>query len=113
MHELALCQSLLRIIEATATQQMFSRVRRVRLEVGDFAGVEVESLRFAFTVASRSTRAANACLEIVPVQGAAWCGHCHDQVSVRRRFDPCPTCGQFELLINGGEELRITALEVD
>jgi len=112
MHELSLCQNLLGIIEQQAAQQAFSQVHVVRLEIGDFVPVEVEALRFAFEVASRDTRAEHARLEIIPVPGKISCGYCQRQVIVRQRFDPCPVCGRFGLQIYGGDELRITALEV-
>jgi len=112
MHELALCRNLLGIIEQQAEQQAFSEVQVVRLEIGNFAGVEVEALCFAFEVASRGTRVANARLEIIPVPGDSRCGHCQQQVVVRHRFDACPVCGQYGLHISGGDSVLIKALEV-
>jgi hydrogenase nickel incorporation protein HypA/HybF len=113
MHELTLCQSLLRIIEQEAERQAFSAVRVVWLEVGDFAAVEEGALRFAFDVARRGTPAANARLEIVPVDGEAWCPHCQCRVVVGRQYDACPECGHFGVHIRAGDTLRIKALEVE
>lgn len=113
MHELSLCQSLMRIIEQEAERQLFSAVRVVWLEVGDFAAVEAGALRFAFEVSRQGTPAANARLEIVPVDGEAWCPYCQCTVVVRRQYDACPDCGGFGLHIRAGDVLRIKALEVE
>jgi hydrogenase nickel incorporation protein HypA/HybF len=112
MHELSLCQNLLGLIEQQASLQAFSHVRVVRLELGDFAAVDMAALGFAFEIASRNTLAEHARLEIISVSGDVRCVHCQQQVIVRHRFDACPACGRFGLQISGGDELRITELEV-
>ena len=57
MHEMALCESLLQAMEEAGRANGFSRVSRVRLEIGRFAGVEVEALRFGFDVVTRGSLA--------------------------------------------------------
>ena len=113
MHEMSLCASMVQIIEEQAREQGFSRVRRVWLEIGPLAGVEVAAMRFGFDVVTRGTLAENATLEILETQAEAWCMACSRQVPVTQRFDACPECGGFQLQVTGGEELRIKELEVD
>lgn len=113
MHEMSLCASMVQIIEEQAREQGFSRVRRVWLEIGPLAGVEVAAMRFGFDVVTRGTLAENATLEILETQAEAWCMACSKQVPVTQRFDACPECGGFQLQVTGGEELRIKELEVD
>ncbi|MBO5996757.1 MAG: hydrogenase maturation nickel metallochaperone HypA, partial [Acetobacter sp.] len=48
MHEISLCESLLDIIGDCAKRDGFTRVRRIVLEIGPFAGVEISALRFGF-----------------------------------------------------------------
>jgi hydrogenase nickel incorporation protein HypA/HybF len=112
MHEMSICQSILRTLEEQALLQHFSRVERVCLEIGPFAGVEVDALRFGFDVIMRDSLAAGARLEIVESAGEALCQSCAATVPVTQRFDPCPRCGSHQLRITGGEELRIKELEV-
>jgi hydrogenase nickel incorporation protein HypA/HybF len=113
MHEMSLCESVLQIMEAQARSQGFSRVHRVRLEIGALAGVELEAMRFGFEVVTRGTLADGAVLEIIELPGRAWCLECSRQVAVDRRYDPCPGCGGYSLRVTGGDELRIKDLEVD
>lgn len=113
MHELSLCQSVVRSIEAAAGPHGFSRVRRVRLAIGAFAGVEPDAMRFGFDVATQGTLAEGATLEILEMPGTAWCFDCNDTVTLAQRFDACPRCAGFRLRLTGGEELRIQDLEVD
>lgn len=113
MHEMSLCESIRDIIEERSRALNFTRVERVRLEVGALAGVEVEALRFGFDVAMRGGPAEAARLEIVETPAAAWCLPCGDEVTIARRFDPCPRCGSNQLQVTGGDELRILELEVN
>lgn len=112
MHEISLCQSVLKIIEQQAVQQQYSRVKTVYLEVGRLAGVELEALCFGFDVVMKDSIADGAGLEIIEVAGQAFCNHCNNRVEVKQRFDACPKCGGA-LTIEKGEELRIKELEVE
>ncbi len=113
MHEMALCESLLRIVAAEARTHRFHAVREVRLQVGVFSGVSTDSLEFCFPLVARGTVAEGARLCIDAVPGAGWCARCQRSVPLAERFDPCPQCGEHGVNVTGGEEFRITDLEVD
>ena len=113
MHEMSLCEGILRIIENQATSQHFNKVKTVWLEVGALAGVEVEALRFGFDVVMKESVAEGARLEIIEVPGEAWCMNCMKNVEVTQRFDGCPECGSYQLQMQRGEELQLKELEVE
>lgn len=113
MHELALCESMLRIIRNEASSRSFQRVRLVTLELGAFCGVVPDAFEFCFRVLTRGTLADGAHLEIVWLPGEAWCMHCGETVTIKERYDSCPLCGGYELHASGGQELRIRDLEVE
>ena len=112
MHELSICQGILRIIEEQAVAQQFSSVETVHIEVGPFAGVEIHALRFGFDVASKGTIAQNATLEISRLPIKARCISCMKQINIEQRYDACPICGKYKVEVIGGTELRIKDLEV-
>lgn len=112
MHEMSLCEGILQIIEDQARTNHFSSVRRVRLEIGRFAGVEVDALRFGFDVVMKGSVAENAILDIVELPGRAFCFDCAETVAVADRLSPCPSCGGGKLAPSGGDEMRIKDLEV-
>lgn len=113
MHEMALCESILQIIEEEARAQGFVRVKRVRLEAGPLSGVEPEALRFGFDAVTRGSLAEAATLEIIEAPGEAWCFSCGRTVIIESRGSPCPACGGWLLQVTGGEQLRIKDLEVE
>lgn len=112
MHELSICESILNVIEDAARRDGFTRVSRVRLEIGRFAGVEIAALRFGFEVVTRNSLAEGATLEIDEPPGRAWCFDCSGTVTLSDRLAPCPRCGGARLQPTGGDDLRIKDLEV-
>ncbi len=113
MHEMAISEGILGILEDEGRRQHYSRVRKVRLEIGPFSGIETEALRFSFDVVTKGTLAEDAVLEIIETQAQAWCLPCERTVPISQRFDACPECGSHQLQVTAGEEMRIKELEVD
>lgn len=113
MHEMSLCEGILQCLEENAQTQHYQRVRRVRLEVGQFACVEPDALRFCFDVVCRNTLADGAELDILTLPARTWCLACAGPVTIAERHAPCPDCGSYQLQTDGGDELRIKDLEVD
>ncbi len=113
MHEMALAESLVGILEEQARVQNYARVRTVWLEVGPLANVEVEALRFSFDVVTRGTLAEGARLECDSPPARAWCLPCGESVAIAQRFDACPLCGGHQLQVTSGDEFRVKELEVD
>jgi hydrogenase nickel incorporation protein HypA/HybF len=112
MHEMSICQSVVQILEEQSRTASFSKVKKVRLEIGCFAGVEPEALHFGFDAVARGTVAEGAALEIVELSGRAWCFDCSESFEVGDRLADCPRCGGSRLSVTGGDELRIKDLEV-
>jgi len=112
MHEMSLCEGVLQIIESQAETQGFNKVTHVWLEIGDLAGVEVEAMKFGFDVVLKNSIAENAILHIINLKADAWCMQCSEQVEIKKRFDPCPKCGSFQLQVTGGDQMRVKELEV-
>ena len=112
MHEMALCESILDAIEGAAAREGFARVTAVRLEIGRFAGVETDALRFGFDVVTRGSVAEGAALIVIDQPGIGACFDCGAVSEIDDRLAPCPACGSARLAPSGGDALRIKDLEV-
>ncbi|MEW5738965.1 MAG: hydrogenase maturation nickel metallochaperone HypA [Myxococcota bacterium] len=113
MHELSLAEGIVTLIEEQARKDGFTRVRKVHVLVGALSHVMPEALAFGFTSASKGTLAEGAELVLTRPPGTATCMGCGQSVTLGQRGDPCPECGSFQLLVTGGEELRVTDLDVE
>lgn len=112
MHEMSICESLVQVIEEQAKSQGYHKVKTVFLEIGAFAGIELDAMSFCFDVVCRNTLAEGAKLEITELPGLAWCFECNKEVTIFNRIDPCPECNGFSLRTKAGDEMRIKELEV-
>jgi len=113
MHEMSLTLSMIQIVEQEAAKQAFSRVKVMRLEIGELSHVEPECMAFCFEAVAKGTAAEGSELEIIRTPGEAWCLTCDMTIALAARYDPCPQCGGHKLQISGGEELRIKDMEVE
>ena len=112
MHEMALAEGMIAIVEDTARKNDAARVAIVRLELGALSHVEREALAFCFDAVARGGVAAGARLDIAVTPGAAWCMPCGERVPLARRGDACPRCGGYQLEVVAGDEMRVTEIEV-
>jgi len=113
MHEMSLCEGVMQVLEDSAKSQGFTKVKTVWLEVGVLSGVEPEAMRFSFEVVINGTLAHGAKLEMIEVAADAWCLLCSKAVAIKQRYDACPDCGQYQLQVSGGDDLRVKELEVE
>jgi hydrogenase nickel incorporation protein HypA/HybF len=113
MHEMSLCEGVIQIIETQAVEQHYQRVKKVWLEIGALAGVEIEALRFCYEAVCRDSIAEGSALEIIQVSGQAWCMQCASNVDVAERYSACPHCGSYQLQVTGGDEMKVKELEVE
>ena len=113
MHEAGLMTSAIDAVLAQARLHGATRVHRIVLRIGVLAGVEAESLRFAFEVVTRGTPAAEAALEIDRVLARAYCGGCAAEFGVEGgAILACPRCGEVSGDLRQGRELELFRIEM-
>ncbi len=113
MHEMSLAESVREIVEDAARAHAAQRVRRVRLEIGRLAQVELDAMRFAFDAVKRGSVADDANLEIVETPGTAWCLHCARPVEIAQRGDLCPLCDSPQVQVTGGDRMRVIDIDIE
>ena len=111
MHEYSIVRALLRKVEAEARRHGAARVDRVRLQIGEMSGVEVDLLETAFELARPRTICAAAQLEVtrVPVRWA--CRSCEAEIPSPGRL-VCGACGGPARLVSG-DEIILERLEME
>lgn len=107
MHEMSIAEGIIEILERTAGRSGVTRVKEVRIEVGELAGVDISSLEFAWVSVTRGGPAEGSRLVIERPRGEAWCLDCAKTVPLAKYGDPCPVCGGFHLAATGGTEMRV------
>lgn len=115
MHELGIMESAMTLVNRHAVENKARRVSRVVLRIGALAGVEIESLRFAFDIVSRGTAAEGAEFEIEQVPVAVYCQGCQQEFDGETQgyIFTCPTCGDLCGEIRRGRELELSRIEMN
>jgi hydrogenase nickel incorporation protein HypA/HybF len=113
VHELAVCQGLLREVDRVAAEHGAASVERIVLQVGGLSGVEPPLLQRAFEVARAGTIAALAELEIRAGPVVVECRQCgtRGEVPVNRLL--CPACRDWRVRVVEGEELLLLNVEIE
>lgn len=113
MHEMALAEGVLGIIEEAQRRQGFAQVCAVRLEIGALAGVEVPALLFCLEIVLTHSVARQARIECLPAPGSGWCMDCAQTVPIATLYANCPRCGSAQVQATGGLQMRVQDLIVE
>lgn len=111
MHELSLCRSIADLVESAAADAGAGRIRRITLEIGMGAPVEVEAIRFCLPLCLADTCAAEAEIVIDRPPVKMKCTDCGGAFTVEQRLAPCPACGGRGGEILEGREMRVVSIE--
>jgi hydrogenase nickel incorporation protein HypA/HybF len=114
MHEMAIVESIMDIIEQQAKIYNADKIISVNLEFGALTGVMPSAVEFAFEILSNGSVAEGATLrvEIIPIK--ILCHEC-GVTSVLEEYAPvCPACGSEVVSITQGRnEMRVASLELE
>ena len=113
MQELSIAEGIVEVVERTARQNAVTRVKKVRVAIGELAGVDIPSLRFAWDSVTKHGVAQGALLDIDRPPGQAWCMDCSVNVPLKNFGEACPHCGGYHLTPTGGREMRVLELIAD
>jgi len=113
MHEMALAQSIMDIVEQEMTRHGATRVSLIRLEVGEFTAVVPESLAFCFEVMTKGTPFEGVKLELNPVPLTGRCQGCGKEFKIRDYHFICPQCESKDIETIAGKELLVKEIEAE
>ena len=111
MHEMSLCHAIAEIVVDEARAAGAAGIRRVTLEIGVAAPVEIEAIRFCLPLCLADTVAAEAELKIERPPLEIRCDGCGAIHHPPRATAPCPVCGAVGGDILSGRQMRVVALE--
>jgi hydrogenase nickel incorporation protein HypA/HybF len=109
MHELGLAEGILSVTRDIAGER---EVRRVTVRVGALQRVVPDSLEFGFRLLAEGTPAADACLDVVPVNAVLRCGNCGAESEMTGGVFGSPACGSSEVIALSGEEILVDEVEI-
>ena len=115
MHEMSLAQNLISQLQALAVEHNMAKVLHIKVEIGLFSGVVVDSFEFGFSIlAAEYELTKDTVLEIVQPLASficLACGALHKGQARKPSF--CPTCQANSLSPKGGNDLILLQVEME
>lgn len=113
MHEMGIANSVLEAVRTEVSRYPGARPARVGVRIGEWSGVDTESLRFCFDalVAGSDLAGLQLDLDYRPRRNA--CGQCDAEFAVVEYETRCPNCASEATKMISGTELDIAYLELE
>jgi hydrogenase nickel incorporation protein HypA/HybF len=112
MHELAIAQNILEIVQQSVPEEKAQWVRSVRMRVGPLSGVVADSLDFCFGAIIGDTKLRQARLAIEQLPLILRCKNCRNEFKTADLQFLCPACNSSSLELISGKELEIVEIEL-
>jgi hydrogenase nickel incorporation protein HypA/HybF len=113
MHEVSIAQGLLQIVLDEVKKHSISKVRVVKLKIGELTGVQASALTFCFELLTKDTPVEGADLKIDIVPIKAKCLDCEHVFIAEDYSFFCPACSGFRVELVSGRELHVHEIEGD
>ena len=111
MHEYSLIQSLVERVETEAAARSASAVHRLRVRIGEHAGVDVDLFKTAYLTFRERTVCEHAALDVVVVPVEWACSACGARIEQGRPLR-CPDCLAPATLV-AGDEIILDRIEME
>ena len=113
MHELSITEHLLDHCIREAEAQNASRIRTIRLCIGQLRGIVPDCIQLYLDMLSEGTIAEGAQIEAEFLPVKVLCRDCGMEGEITPHHLSCPHCGGLSLKILSGKEFYIKSMEVD
>lgn len=114
MHELAIAQSIVEVVEEQANIYQAARVQSIKLRIGEAHAIVFDSLKYCFEMLTSSEPLLEgARLHVETVPHRARCQDCADEFAVNNFIAQCPRCHAWSNNITSGLEFQIFEMEFE
>jgi len=113
MHEMAIAQSIMDIVEQEMARNGVTKVSTIRLVVGEFTAVVPQSLNFCFEIITKDTPLEGVKLDMEPMPLTGRCTACGEEFAIRDYRFICPKCESKDIETISGKELFVKEIEAE
>jgi hydrogenase nickel incorporation protein HypA/HybF len=113
MHELSVCQALIRQVDSLAQDYHARAVTRILVQNGPLSGVDGHQLKQAFQIARSGSIAARANLEVEPPPLQVRCLDCGEETGALPNALVCGGCKGYRTIVISGDELLLVTVDLE
>ena len=111
MHELGICDALLKMVDSVAKDEELECVKKVTVEVGTLSGVIPAYLSDCWTAVTDGTAYQDTRFVVETLPGTARCLDCGAEFTAELEHLRCPNCGGEKLTPLTGRDLTLKEIE--
>lgn len=112
MHEMALVQGIIEIVEQEMKRHNLDKIKAIHLACGAMRAVVPEQMTLCFEILTQHKPLADAELKMRTVPITYQCRMCHHEFTSEGVMFNCPSCNGENPELTAGRELQIEFLEV-
>lgn len=111
MHELGLCDALLRMVKDISVKEELTSVEKITLEIGELSGVVPAYMSDCWVAVTDNTPYQQTELVIETVPGIARCLDCEKDFRIDLQSMRCPFCRSDKLMPISGQDMTLKEIE--
>lgn len=112
MHELSICQNLIRQVSSIAQSRQAKQVKKIHITVGPLSGIEPSLLEQIFPLAKIDTVVQDAELEVTETPIEVSCTHCGKYSQATLQDLRCRFCHSWHTAVTSGDEMVLSSVEL-
>jgi hydrogenase nickel incorporation protein HypA/HybF len=112
MHELAVTESILKIVQTHAQQANAKAVTDVYIVLGRLSSIVDDSVQFYWDFISQDTLCAGSKLHFERIPARFLCLDCSHTYQVDTDLEPCPNCQSSRVKVVAGDEFRLDSIQI-
>ncbi len=113
MHEMGIVQGILAASIEAAEKAGATRIKEIKITIGELTEIQEFALQFAFESLSPDTLAEGGRLTVSHLGAKSRCGQCGTEFEHGRFEIICPKCENFLCELIRGREMNIDAIDID
>ena len=107
MHELGICDALLKMVRNIAAEESLEEIARITVEVGSLSGVVPAYMSDCWEAVTDGTELAEVEFVVEELEGTARCLDCGEEFPADLSRLRCPSCGGEKLTPLTGRDLTL------
>ena len=107
MHELGICDALLKMVRSIAEEEALEEISRITVEVGSLSGVVPAYMSDCWEAVTDGTELAEVEFVVEELEGTARCLDCGEEFPADANRLCCPSCGGEKLTPLTGRDLTL------
>ena len=112
MHELGICDALLKMVRNIAVEESLEEITRITVEVGSLSGVVPAYMSDCWEAVTDGTELAEVEFVVEELEGTARCLDCGEEFPADANRLRCPKCGGEKLTPLTGRDLTLKEILV-